>query len=134
MSDQKWAADPYHLPHSPFGTLSPSAYSFLRFIIRFPRTTQDLFYVKRLFRKTSSCTMSPRFSTCTLAMDSFQSLLALYSGVVTHLVEMFARVSDVENRASLRFSIFMFMAICSYPNIYCNFRSTDSSVRVCGTR
>ena len=39
------------------------------------------FYVKSLFRQTSACTMSPSFSTCTLAMDSFQSLPAYFTSL-----------------------------------------------------
>ena len=77
ISDQKWAADLFSLLHLPFGTLSLSIFV-PQIHHQFSKVYSRPFHIKSVFRLSYhlsiACTMSPRFSTYTLTMDSLQSL------------------------------------------------------------
>ena len=87
VSDQKWAANLYPFLHLSFGTLSLSVFV-PQIHYRLSKVYSRPFYVKRLFRQTSACTMSPRFSTCTLAMDFFHAI----SSCVFHIASFLQNI------------------------------------------
>ena len=62
VSDQKWAADLYHLLHLLFGTLSLGVFV-PQIHYRLSKVYSRPFHGKSLFLQISACTMSPRFST-----------------------------------------------------------------------